>query len=193
MSSKSKLSVVIPVRDEKDTISSRVEEVLEALIETTTDLVEVIVVDDGSRDGTHEIVSDLERRFLEVRMASHTRPRGMEAAGQTGLERATGDLVFIQETNTPVRIEDLQTLLKMSEDTSIVAARAESSPRPMSPPLMRRLKAWGTKAIERKDPPEFKTSLQMLRRPHLQHLASPAGPKYHLHGETIHTTSVIKD
>ena len=56
----------------------------------------------------------------------HSRPRGLEAAGQTGLERSTGEIVFIQETNATVRIEDMRRLLRMSEDKSVVAARAES-------------------------------------------------------------------
>ena len=196
MTASTKLSIVIPVRDDKDAIAQRVEEVLDTLIEVTENPFEIVVVDDGSADGTREVLDDLERRFLQVRLACHTRPRGMEAAGQTGLERSTCDLVFIQETNTPVRIPDLKRLWRMSEDDdSVVAARAESTPRPASKPLMRRIKAWGTNATEA-DLPEHdsksaaRSCLQMLRRPHLQHLASPAGKNYQLHGETLHSTTV---
>ena len=109
----------------------------------TQEVAEIIVVDDGSRDTTPEILDDMRSRYPQVRVARHSRPRGMEAAGQTGLDRATGELVFIQESNNSVRIEDLHRLLRMSEDESIVAARAESTPRPLSAPLMRRLTGVG--------------------------------------------------
>ena len=191
MSSNAKLSVVLPVRDEQHEIADRVESVLDALSGMTRELAELIVVDDGSRDDTPEILDEMQSRYPQVRIARHSRPRGMEAAGQTGLERATGDLVFIQESNTAVRIEDLHRLLQMSEDDSIVAARAESTARPLSPPLLRRLKAWGSKAGQPiVASTQEKSSLQMIRRPHLQRLSSPAGKQYHLQGETIHSTSV---
>jgi glycosyltransferase involved in cell wall biosynthesis len=154
---------------------------------------EVIVVDDGSKDSTPEVLSELKARYPQVRIVRHSRPRGLEAAGQTGLERSTGELVFIQETDATVRIEDMRRLLRMSEDKSVVAARAESTPRPLSGALMRRLRAFGTHADTAESPsesPATKTSLQMIRRPHLQQLASQRGRHYRLNGETVHSTSL---
>ena len=189
MPSKSKLSIVIPVRDDQHDVEQRIEEVLESLVSLTSRQTEIVVVDDGSRDATPEVLDELRSRYPQVRVARHSRPRGMEAAGQTGLERATGELVFIQESNTAVRIEDLHRLLRMSEDESVVAARAESNSRALSAPLMRRLQAWGSKSnqAETKQP---LSSLQMIRRPHLQKLSGPAGANYQLQGETIHSTSI---
>ena len=191
MSTYAKLSIVLPVRDNQHEVVGRVESVLDALSVMTHELAEVIVVDDGSRDDTPEILDEVQSRYPQVRVARHARPRGMEAAGQTGLERATGELVFIQESNTSVRIEDLHRLLQMSDDDSVVAARAESTPRSLSAPLLRRLKAWGAKTdkhINATSAP--KSSLQMIRRPHLQRLTGPAGKKYQLQGETYHSTSL---
>jgi glycosyltransferase involved in cell wall biosynthesis len=141
-----KMSVVLPVRDGENRIADRVERVLEALTDMTRDAAEVVVVDDGSRDTTPEVLDELKSRYPQVRIVRHSRPRGLEAAGQTGLERATGNLVFIQETDTELRVEDMRRLLQMSEDESIVAARAESTPQAPSPALLRRLRAWGTNA-----------------------------------------------
>jgi glycosyltransferase involved in cell wall biosynthesis len=168
-----------------------VENVLEALTDMTREISEVVVVDDGSRDSTPEVLDELCSRYPQVRVARHSRPRGMEAAGQTGLERATGELVFIQETDAALRIEDMRRLLKMSEDDSVVAARAESTPRPLSPALLRRLRAWGTKQSVQEEPANSpqKSSLQMIRRPHLQRLSGPQGKRYQLRGETLHSTS----
>jgi glycosyltransferase involved in cell wall biosynthesis len=192
-SQSNKMSVVLPVRDGENRIASRVERVLEALTDMTRDASEVVVVDDGSRDTTPEVLDELKARYPQVRIVRHSRPRGLEAAGQTGLERATGNLVFIQETDTALRVEDMRRLLRMSEDESIVAARAESTPQAPSAALLRRLRAWGTNADKQVDSEPTaanKSSLQMIRRPHLQTLAGPKGGQYRLEGETVYSTSL---
>lgn len=191
--SPSKLSIVLPVRDRQHDVADRVERVLEALVGMTREPAEVVVVDDGSRDDTPEVLDDLDARYPQVRIVRHSRPRGMEAAGQTGLERASGDLVFIQESNTNIRMEDLLRLLKMSEDESIVAARAESKPKSLAPALMRRLRAWGTNAdrqIEVRGDSSEPSSLQMVRRPHLQRLSGIKRERIRLEGESIQATTL---
>ncbi len=191
MTKAAKMSVVLPVRNGEHLIIDRVEQVLDALADMTRDVAEVVVVDDGSQDSTPEVLDELVQRYPQVRVVRHSRPRGMEAAGQTGLERATGELVFIQESDTSVRVEDMRRLYRMSEDKSVVAARAESTPRPLSAALLRRLRAWGTNADQQIETDEIvtKSSLQMIRRPHLQRLAGPGGKNYRLQGETMHSTS----
>ena len=99
-----RMSVVLPVRDGESEITARVERVLEALSDMTRAISEVVVVDDGSRDATPEVLDELKSRYPQVRVVRHGRPRGLEAAGQTGLEKATGDLVFIQETDSAVSV-----------------------------------------------------------------------------------------
>ncbi|TWT79588.1 putative glycosyltransferase EpsH [Planctomycetes bacterium CA13] len=197
MNNPTKISVVLPVRDGEHRIVARVEQVLEALESLSSDPAEIVVVDDGSRDSTAEVLDELVSRNPQVRVARHSRPRGMEAAGQTGLERSRGELVFIQESDSSVRIEDLQRLLKMSEDRSVVAARAESRPQPLSPALLRRLRAWGAAAERQleKDAEEKKQAvqpccMQMVRRPHLQRLAGRAGERVRLESETMRSTSL---
>lgn len=188
-----RLSVVLPVRDREHDIAGRVLNVLEAIADMTSEASEVIVVDDGSRDATPEVLDELKSRYPQLRIVRHGRPRGLEAAGQTGLEKATGELVFIQETDSAVRVEDMRRLLQMSEDRSVVAARAESTPRPLSPALLRRLRAWGTNADQQVDEsaePATKSSIQMIRRPHLQTLSGPKGNRYRLQGETLHSTTI---
>lgn len=192
-SQSSRMSVVLPVRDGEHRIAKRVEDVLDALSDMSREISEVVVVDDGSKDATPEVLDELKSRYPQVRVVRHSRPRGLEAAGQTGLERATGDLVFIQETDSMIRVEDMRSLLRMSEDESVVAARAESTPRPLSGALVRRLRAWGANAdqqIKTQGTTQHKSSLQMIRRPHLQTLAGPKGGKYRLQGETLHSTSM---
>jgi glycosyltransferase involved in cell wall biosynthesis len=187
-----KVSIVMPVRDGQDRISERVSDVVNTLATLQIDHWELVIVDDGSTDRTAAVLDVIASHCDRIRIARHGRPRGMEAAGQTGLERSTGNLVFVQESDSKLRIEDLRTLLRMCEDESIVAARTESCPRPIAGALIRRLRAWGTNADQQFDQtgPIEKSSLQMIRRPHLQRLAGPHAHLYRLSGETLHRETV---
>ena len=181
-----KISIVMPVRNGQDRIVQRVSEVIRALNDFKIKNWELVIVDDGSIDGTAGLLQTMASSCERIRVVRHGRPRGMEAAGQTGLERSTGNLVFIQESDANIRIEDFRTLLSMSEDESIVAARTESCPRVVTGALIRRLRAIGTDADQQFDVSNRieKTSLQMIRRPHLQRLVGPQGHRYRLTGET---------
>lgn len=188
-----KVSVVLPLRNAQHRILAEVEAILDVLVDLSREPSEVIVVDDGSSDATSEVLQELTTRFPQVRIARHSRPRGLEAAGQTGLEKATGEIVFIQENNRPLRLEDLRRLFRMAEDDTILAARAESTPRPLSGPLQRRLQAWGARAAEalRRQPLRLEPSgLQMIRRPHLQQLAASGGVGVGLQSDVFDFTTV---
>jgi len=87
------LSIMIPVFNEKATVLEllrRVEAVPLPLGK------QIIIVDDGSTDGTRELLQDLGARALVV---LHERNRGKGAALRTALERATGDFVIIQDAD----------------------------------------------------------------------------------------------
>jgi glycosyltransferase involved in cell wall biosynthesis len=194
MNNQPKVTVVLPVRDAEHRISAEIKRILDALADLSRHRCELIVVDDGSHDATSEILDELVTLYPQIRIARHSKPRGIEAAGQTGLEKATGEIVFIQEGNRPIRIEDMRRLFKMAEDESIVAARAESTPRPIGGALLRRLRAWGavaSESLESQPQAGESTSLQMIRRPHLQHLSGPMAPRLSLQSESFTTTSVL--
>ncbi|MCO8123699.1 glycosyltransferase [Stieleria sp. TO1_6] len=183
-----KLSIVLAVRNRQHQIADRIEQLIDGLAEWVPHPFEVIVVDDGSRDQTFAVVDALCAEHPQLRLVRHDRPRGMEAAGQTGLERATGDLVFIQESDTAVCLQDLQQLLSLAQDDSVVAAQAESRREPIAPSLVRRLRAWGTDADQQLQPvveTDTPFRLQMLRRHQLQRLAAPQGDRYRLRGQTF--------
>jgi glycosyltransferase involved in cell wall biosynthesis len=182
-----KLSFVMPVRDREGQIAARVQRVLDGLVDLAHAGSEIVVVDDGSRDATPEILEVLQSEYPRLRVVRHDRPRGIEAAGQTGLERASNELVFIQESDSDPCLDDLLRLLRISKDETIVAARVESSETPIAPSLLRRLREWGTDADEqvtiRIEPVRTRT-MQMIRRPHLQRLTGPDGKRYQLEGQT---------
>jgi len=194
MNHQPKVSVVLPIRDAEQRIENEICRILDALADLSDRRSELIVVDDGSRDSTPEILDELVMRFPQLRIARHGKARGIEAAGQTGLEKATGEIVFIQEGNRPVRVEDMRRLFRLADDETIVAARAESTPRPLGGALLRRLRAWGTAATDslRSQSEEIDaTSLQMIRRPHLQSLSRPLPPHLSLQSESFSLTSVL--
>ena len=88
------LSVVIPCFNEVSTIESIVDAVERSPVED----LEIILVDDGSTDGTRELLRDkLEPRV--ARVIYHTANRGKGAALRTGFAAATGDLVIIQDAD----------------------------------------------------------------------------------------------
>jgi glycosyltransferase involved in cell wall biosynthesis len=87
-----KLSVVIPVYNEKDTIRELYEKVRAVDLDK-----EIILVDDFSTDGTRGILKELAGDGTVVLM--HERNRGKGAALRSGFRKATGDIVLIQDAD----------------------------------------------------------------------------------------------
>lgn len=103
-----KLSVIIPVYNEKDTIKEvlrRVRQVDLGDIEK-----EIVVVDDGSTDGTREILSMEKDSITQVIL--HPQNRGKGAAVRTGLAHVTGDIVVIQDADLEYDPEDFPRMLE---------------------------------------------------------------------------------
>src|SRR2546421_3829446 len=89
-----KLSVVVPVYNERATIQEVVGRVLAVPLE-----VELICVDDGSRDGSREILAELGTRYPQIRVLLQPENRGKGAALRRGIRESTGDFVIIQDAD----------------------------------------------------------------------------------------------
>ncbi len=87
-----KLSIVVPVYNEKSTVETILER-----IEQTEYEKEIIIVDDGSTDGTREILQ--EKYADRHKVLFHQRNMGKGAALATGFEHVTGDIVIIQDAD----------------------------------------------------------------------------------------------
>ena len=86
------LSIVVPVYNEKDTLKAAVD-----AIANTPYKKEIIVVDDGSTDGTREIIQNL--KHADVKNVFQERNYGKGRAIQVGLAEATGEIILIQDAD----------------------------------------------------------------------------------------------
>jgi glycosyltransferase involved in cell wall biosynthesis len=89
-----KLSVVIPVFNERDWVRELMRRVQAVPIPK-----EIIVVDDGSTDGTRDILRELGDAHENVRVVLHAANQGKGAALRTGFAHATGDAVLVQDAD----------------------------------------------------------------------------------------------
>jgi glycosyltransferase involved in cell wall biosynthesis len=100
------ISVIIPVYNEQNTIREIIKRV-----KTTEMVSEILIVDDGSSDGTRELLNEYDDDGL-VRVISHDRNKGKGAAVRTGLNLAQGDVILIQDADLEYDPRDYPVLLK---------------------------------------------------------------------------------
>jgi len=105
------LSVVIPVFNERATV----EEILRR-VQAVGLVSETLVVDDGSSDGTRELLKNIALERPDLRLLFHPENRGKGAAVRTGIQAATGDLVLIQDADLEYDPRDYPMLMKPIEE-----------------------------------------------------------------------------
>ena len=101
------LSVVIPCYNERATVETLLRRVREVPL-----ALEVIVVDDGSTDGTRDVLERLEGEGLIDRLIFHEENGGKGTALRTGFREATGDVVVVQDADLEYDPQELPYLLK---------------------------------------------------------------------------------
>ncbi len=105
-----KLSIVIPVYNEKDTLGE-----IFRLVQAAPYEKEIIAVDDASTDGSALILSQLANEYDNVKVFYHEANQGKGAALRTGFAQVTGDVVIIQDADLEYRPVDYPALLEPIE------------------------------------------------------------------------------
>jgi glycosyltransferase involved in cell wall biosynthesis len=101
------LSVVMPVYNERETIQEIIRRVLAVPLR-----IELIVVDDGSKDGTRDILADLAKE-LPIKLILQPANAGKGSALRRGFQEVSGDLVVIQDADLEYSPEEFPQLIEL--------------------------------------------------------------------------------
>jgi glycosyltransferase involved in cell wall biosynthesis len=114
------LSIVLPAYNEEANIEAAVQRAMDLAPEISREY-EVIVVDDGSRDGTAEVVQELvTRHYPAVRMLRHLANKGFGAALRTGFSRARYEHVFYTDADRQFDIGELVYFLPLMRRFDVI-------------------------------------------------------------------------
>jgi len=102
-----KLSIVIPVYNEKETLQELIRRVKNVPIEK-----EIIIVDDFSTDGTRDILNSISREDKGVSVFFHENNQGKGAALRTAFQHVNGEIVIIQDADLEYSPEEYPNLIK---------------------------------------------------------------------------------
>jgi dolichol-phosphate mannosyltransferase len=138
------LSLVLPAYNEEAGIRQAIAEADAALAGLGGEY-EVLVVDDGSRDGTARAVSESARTYPRVRLLRHPENRGYGAALRTGFEAARFDLVAFTDADCQFDLSELVSLVRRARQASLVVGYRVDR----RDPWHRRFFSWGYNVLVR--------------------------------------------
>jgi len=104
------LSVFFPAYNEEKNIEQTVVTAV-PVVSTLTDVLEIIIVNDGSTDGTEDVAKKLVKKYPFVRVVSHYPNRGYGGALKRGFEESTNEWVFFSDADGQFDVRELHTFL----------------------------------------------------------------------------------
>lgn len=114
------LSIFFPMYNERDNIAATLNRALQVIPTLGCTDYEILVVDDGSKDGSAEVVRGFMRRDPRVRLVQHPRNLGYGAALRTGFTSASSDLVFYTDSDLPMDLSEIARALPRADEADLV-------------------------------------------------------------------------
>ncbi|MGH9803076.1 MAG: glycosyltransferase family 2 protein [Blastocatellia bacterium] len=112
-------SIVVPLFNEEENVPLLIESIFNEVSDDPAFL-ELVLVDDGSRDRTAALVQDHIRREPRIRLVQHGRNRGLGAAIRTGLRNANGDQVLYTDADLPFDFSLIPKLISLGGHDRVV-------------------------------------------------------------------------
>lgn len=165
-----KLSVVIPCYNEQGAIDDGVRTILNVL--TPENDWELIIVDDGSKDGTHDELERLNAEIEEMRVVKHELNRGYGAALKTGIRAAKGERILITDADGTYPACHIPDLLAAADDIDadmVVGARIGENVQYSSIRRFAKIwMIWYSSWITRYPIPDINSGLRVFRKSTLE-------------------------
>ena len=164
-----RLSIVIPAYNEQESIEECVAEVC-GVMDAQGDGYEVIVVDDGSADGTFERLRALKTKYPALRVLRFARNAGQTAAMDAGFKNARGELVATLDADMQNDPADIPKMLSLAKDWDVVcgvrARRLDTPLRKMSSRIGNGVRNW----LTHERITDTGCTLKIFHREHVQRL-----------------------
>ncbi len=113
------LTIVFPAYNEEENIEKVIKDALRIFPNYAKEI-EIIAVNDGSRDRTGEIIEELSNRYPEVKAIHHKENKGYGAALKSGFYNAKGEYVFFTDSDNQFDLEDFRVLFPYIKDFDLV-------------------------------------------------------------------------
>lgn len=155
------LSVILPVQNAETQLESKVTALLDVISELTNDF-ELLIVDNGSVDGTEEVAMELMRAFPQVHIHRQSQKTDQMEAARRGIAKTTGEMVLIHDINAPLSTDAIQQFWEMRNDKELVFSRSETAHTTKMPRIMQKASnGWnGTQMLRREAVDELRGSEQ---------------------------------
>ncbi|WP_169542274.1 glycosyltransferase family 2 protein [Solirubrobacter soli] len=138
------VSVVLPAFNEAPNIARAIHAARRAASANAADH-QIVVVDDGSTDGTRQIVTDLARSIPTIRLVEHERNRGYGAAVNSGIRATTQPWVLLTDADLQFDLDELSSFVALADEADVIVGRRVQR----RDPLYRRLNAAGWNRLVR--------------------------------------------